>query len=328
MNLLLRSSCAFVFTVFLFASTASSQASFTSINTAYTQNFDTLAATTPTPLPEPPNVPFTNNSTIAGLYSNRTSYLVSMVSSTGGSLYSFGTSSQTERALGSIATNGSDTINYGVRIVNNTGLVITSLDISYTGEQWRKSGVTTSQSLTFDYRQAPSVTDITTGTYIPFSDLDFISPINTASAAALNGNLTANRTAKSATVNIIIPAGEEIMLRWTDIYGMVSNHGLAIDDLSITPRAGTLAAGASLGGRIVTSNGRGIRNVVVIVSGNNIKEPKSAKTGAFGYYNFEDLSAGATYIVTVNSKRFGFQIPSRVITLHDQIADVDFIAEP
>ncbi|MGI8409068.1 MAG: carboxypeptidase-like regulatory domain-containing protein, partial [Pyrinomonadaceae bacterium] len=177
-----------------------------------------------------------------------------------------------------------------------------------------------------------SVTDITSGTYIAVSGLDFTSPTNTTNAsssdAVLNGNLTANRTAKDATVNIIIPIGEEIMLRWTDIDNTGFDHGLAIDDLFITPRAGTLAADVSLGGRIVTSNGRGIRNVVVIVSGNNLKEPKSAKTGAFGYYNFEDLSAGATYIVTVNSKRFGFQIPSRVITLHDQIADVDFIAEP
>ncbi|MDQ3221450.1 MAG: carboxypeptidase-like regulatory domain-containing protein, partial [Acidobacteriota bacterium] len=249
-------------------------------------------------------------------------------SNTGGSLYSFGSTSSSERALGSLASGGTGTIRYGVRLKNDTGAVITSLGISFTGEQWRKSGVTVSHSLTFDYRQASTITDLTTGTFTSFSSLDFTSPVNTTTGSALDGNAAANRTIKAAIINVTIPVGEEIMLRWNDIDDTGSDHGLAIDDLSITPRAGTLAAGASLGGRIVTSNGRGIRNVVVIVSGNNLKEPKSAKTGAFGYYNFEDLSAGATYIVTVNSKRFGFQIPSRVITLHDQIADVDFIAEP
>ncbi len=43
---------------------------------------------------------------------------------------------------------------------------------------------------------------------------------------------------------------------------------------------------------------------------------------------FDGLATGETYIVTVNSRRFIFQVPSRVIHLTDSLADVDFIADP
>jgi hypothetical protein len=53
-----------------------------------------------------------------------------------------------------------------------------------------------------------------------------------------------------------------------------------------------------------------------------------ATTGSFGYYSFDGLQTGETYVVTVASKRFTFQVPSRVISLIDNVADADFIADP
>jgi hypothetical protein len=200
----------------------------------------------------------------------------------------------------------------------------------FTGEQWRKAANASTHFLRFDYRQAPEITDLTSGKYTSVAALDFASPItnNPGTATALNGNLDANRTFKSANIIVSLPAGQEIMLRWTDNFDTGANHGLAIDDLSVTPRLAPLAANASLGGRILTSNGRGIRNAHVVISGNNLQEPARAVTGPFVYYNFEDLAVGETYIVTVNSKRFSFKAPSRVVNLIDQIVDTDFVAEP
>ncbi len=90
----------------------------------------------------------------------------------------------------------------------------------------------------------------------------------------------------------------------------------------------TTASGVSVAGRVTTTDGRGIKNVSVVVSGNRLPQPVRAITGPFGYYQIDDLEAGETYIVTVNSKRFAFRVPSRVITLTDNILDVDFVAEP
>jgi hypothetical protein len=86
------------------------------------------------------------------------------------------------------------------------------------------------------------------------------------------------------------------------------------------------AAAASIGGRVLTAAGNGIRNAEVVLSGGTLTEPMRIQTGSFGYYNFEGLQTGQTYILTVNSRRFIFTTPTRVVSLTDNIADLDFIA--
>ena len=90
----------------------------------------------------------------------------------------------------------------------------------------------------------------------------------------------------------------------------------------------TTAAGVSLSGRVTTASGAGIRNARVVISGNSLPEARTVTTGSFGYFSFEGLTAGETYVVTVNSQRYTFQVPSRVITLVDNLTDFDFTAEP
>ncbi len=88
------------------------------------------------------------------------------------------------------------------------------------------------------------------------------------------------------------------------------------------------AAGSSISGHVTTSDGRGIRNARITVSGNSLSEPRIATTGSFGYFTFDGLTAGETYVVTVNSQRYTFTAPSRVISLVDNVVDADFTAEP
>src|SRR5436190_5379081 len=131
-----------------------------------------------------------------------------------------------------------------VRFVNNTGATITSLNISYNGEEWRDGGAATpvAQTTFFEYQiaNAGTITDANTpGTgWTAFSSLDMTTPTftNTGSGAALDGNLPANRVAKSATVTVTINPGQEVWLRWRDINDAGNDHGLAVDDLSVTPQ--------------------------------------------------------------------------------------------
>lgn len=218
----------FLFIFALFSAVVHGQVSVTAIDTAVTQDFNSLASSGT-------NLTFTDNTTLPGWYANWGIYTAGFGSSSGGTLYSFGQSSNSERALGSIASGGNKI--YGLRLKNNTGTTITSLEVSYTGEQWQKSGATSVQTLTVDYRQAPNVTDLVTGTYTAVAGLNFSSPVFTSGFLALNGNLAANRTAIAATITVNIPAGEELMIRWSDVNDADLDHALAIDDLSITPRA-------------------------------------------------------------------------------------------
>lgn len=101
--------------------------------------------------------------------------------------------------------------------------------------------------------------------------------------------------------------------------GLIAN-GWGLEFISPT------AAGASISGRVLTADGRPIRNATLTVTGNSLTTPLRATTGSFGYYSFDGLTVGETYVITVTSKRFTFQVPSRVISLVDNIADADFIA--
>ena len=63
----------------------------------------------------------------------------------------------------------------------------------------------------------------------------------------------------------------------------------------LAPTAGT----ASIGGRIATSDGRGIRNVRLILTSLSTGETIHAITSPFGHYRFISLAVGGTYVVTV-----------------------------
>lgn len=52
----------------------------------------------------------------------------------------------------------------------------------------------------------------------------------------------------------------------------------------------------------------------------------TARTGSFGYYKFEDLTAGEAYILAVVSNRFIFENATRVIAVSDEVKDADFIS--
>jgi hypothetical protein len=86
------------------------------------------------------------------------------------------------------------------------------------------------------------------------------------------------------------------------------------------------AASVNLGGRVLTANGSGIRNVSVVLTMPDGNVRTTAST-TFGYYHFENIPSGQTYILTANSKRFVFANPTQVITLFDERGDVDFITD-
>ena len=88
---------------------------------------------------------------------------------------------------------------------------------------------------------------------------------------------------------------------------------------------GTTAAGVTIAGRALTLKGRGIGNVIITLtdSSGNVR---IARTSAFGYYRFNDVAAGNTYIISVANKRFTFSQPSQVLSVNADTNAIDFIA--
>ena len=84
------------------------------------------------------------------------------------------------------------------------------------------------------------------------------------------------------------------------------------------------AANVSISGRVITANNSGVRNVIVTLTGGN-GTTRTTRTGAFGNYRFEEVEAGETYIITAISKRFTFDQPSQVLTVNEDVAEVNFV---
>ncbi len=235
MNKFLRIGLAtFLLSLLLAASLSSIHAaagiSLAALDTAYTQNFDTLV-NTGTAASVPAGWNFNETGTSAN-----TTYTAGTGSSNSGDTYSFGSAGGTERAFGGVQS-GSLIPTVGVCFTNNTGKIITSLDVAYTGEQWRLGTAARTDRLDFQY--SADATSLTTGVWTNVDALDFSSPNTAAAVGALDGNATVNRTAISATINgLNIADGATIFLRWNDFNATGADDGLAVDDFSLTPKGG------------------------------------------------------------------------------------------
>ncbi len=224
-----------------FACVASAQTPMNAVGVPVHQNFDSLASSGT-------GLPWTDNGTLPGWYSNLGTYSTSNGGATTGALYSYGASGSGERALGSLASGSTGTIFYAWRLANGTGVTLDALRVAYVGEQWRAAN-TTPQTVFFEYQvAAPGVitdADVPATGWLPFSALDFGSVVNTTSGT-LNGNLDANRRMLVALLPVSVPPGHEIWIRWRDPDDAGSDHGFAIDHVTVTPLTAPAAALDSL----------------------------------------------------------------------------------
>jgi len=82
------------------------------------------------------------------------------------------------------------------------------------------------------------------------------------------------------------------------------------------------AASVTVGGRVVTANGRGISGARVGMS-----EPSGqvryATTNPFGYFSFADVQAGETYIFSVKAK--GYQPTSVAREVTEDVSDLEIL---
>jgi hypothetical protein len=85
------------------------------------------------------------------------------------------------------------------------------------------------------------------------------------------------------------------------------------------------AAAVSIGGRVVTAGGQGIRNARVTLTRQN-GETRISQTGSFGFYRFDDIPVGEICVLTVSGKRFIFENPTRIVTVQEELGDLDFTA--
>jgi hypothetical protein len=113
--------------------------------------------------------------------------------------------------------------------------------------------------------------------------------------------------------------------RFVDAVAAPNIAGGDFSDIGAFEFAAPTAASVRVAGRALTSEKRGLANarVILIDSDGNIQ---SAATSSFGYFRFPDVEVGETYVLLVRSK--SYQFAPQIITIKDEIADLNLIAIP
>jgi hypothetical protein len=223
----------FYITLLMFLGTVpfvQAQISITDLNQSYTENFNILASsgTTNDVSTLPAGWTFLETGTNANI-----TYAAGTGSSNTGNTYSFGLDAA-DRSLGGLLS-GSLTPYVGASFINNTGATINTLNITYTGEQWRLGTAGRADRLDFQY--SFDATSLTSGTWSEADALDFNSPTIAGTVGALNGNESANRTVVSAALSgLTLEPGAVIYIRWFDFNAFGADDGLSIDDLISLPK--------------------------------------------------------------------------------------------
>src|SRR6476661_3706388 len=153
------------------------------IDLTYTQDFDTLANTGTGNTALPLGWALTEG---GGGSNDNEQYAANNGSSLAGDTYSYGATGSSERAFGELRSGNLIPI-FGASFTNSTGVPITSIDVAYTGEQWRLGAVVAGRIDRIDFQISTDATSLVTGTWIDVNALDFTAPVQGPVAGALDG---------------------------------------------------------------------------------------------------------------------------------------------
>ena len=148
-------------------------------------------------------------------------------------------------------------------------------------------------------------------------------------------NQTTSLTVGTATISIII--NEQLSTGPGDIT-VNALHVIVTEPLTSTTTdiiiasahsdincISVLAASVEVSGQVLNTKGRGEYRAVVTMRDFNGRV-RSTTTNSFGYYKFDEVSVGETYVLTVNHRELSFT--PQVIHLNEKLTRFDFIANP
>ncbi|MGI8786532.1 MAG: lamin tail domain-containing protein [Pyrinomonadaceae bacterium] len=169
-------------------------------------------------------------------------------------------------------------------------------------------------------------------TYVSSSVAGTFTATQSGGIVTFSGGTLAGATSAQVTVTVTAPAttqtitsnGTDVTVDPNNTIGETNDaNNNAADSMTII-NAPT-AASASIGGRVTQPNGRGIfrARITMIDSQGNTS---MAYTNQMGFYRFEDVPSGATYILSVSHRRYQFANPSSVQFVNEDNSEINFVS--
>jgi len=210
-----------------FSAISFGQITISALNSPYTQNFDVMGAAGTT-FP-------TDWTGIRAAGTGTTAFVLAVTdgAANSGGAYNVGTTAATERALGSISS-ASTIPAIGASFKNTTGALISKISLVGVMEQWRSgSDPAVTENLVFSY--SLDATSLNTGVWTTVPSLNLVEKLtSTTIAAAVDGNLAANKTSISSDISLAWANNSNLWIKWTDANDAGSDGLYAIDDFSLT----------------------------------------------------------------------------------------------
>lgn len=101
--------------------------------------------------------------------------------------------------------------------------------------------------------------------------------------------------------------------------GTAGSDSFMIDDAALGINCGESVA--SVTGRVLTTNGLGLQNAVVVLTDPNGLR-RTATTSSFGIFTFENVPTTQVYTIGVRSKRYRY--PTRNMLVTANLSNIDF----
>jgi len=164
------------------------------------------------------------------------SFQVSNGSSGEATVYNYGSTGASDRALGSTAST-TTTPGFGVVLVNDTGRVLTAIDVlvEFRAEQWRAgANQNDDEVLQFEWRTGNATLDVNDPSSVGWSTASGLNlnEIRTESGGtdALDGNAAGNFVDISGSMaGLVWNPGNRLVLRWLDANNSGEDAGMAVD---------------------------------------------------------------------------------------------------
>ncbi|HBE81701.1 MAG TPA: carboxypeptidase-like regulatory domain-containing protein [Pyrinomonadaceae bacterium] len=127
-------------------------------------------------------------------------------------------------------------------------------------------------------------------------------------------------TAGAGTFELIFTTGQSAGGGPISTPSMLAFSGFWVPEFSPT------AAQVSISGRAAMSNGGGLPNITVLLSALD-GTTRATRTNSLGYFSFNGVASGQSYIISVRTTRFRFHEPSRLINVVDELNGIDFLSD-
>ena len=83
----------------------------------------------------------------------------------------------------------------------------------------------------------------------------------------------------------------------------IANYTLTATTSNATPTPTPTPSPVTVGGKVLTADGRGLRSATVTMT-DSLNIVRSATTSSFGFFSFDNVTTGGTYIFRIQSRSF------------------------